>query len=65
MQKILKSNVTEPVKGKIIKQLSGGVCFICRGIPTHEVLYDVYKATKIERYCDNCVKTVYEREAVL
>ena len=41
------------------------LCRHCSGIPTHEILYDVDKATRIERYCDNCVKTVYEREAVL
>lgn len=64
MQKILKSNVNEAVKQNIIKQLSGGVCIICRGIPTHEVVYDVDKATRIERYCDACVKTVYEGEAI-
>jgi hypothetical protein len=64
MQKILKSNVTESVKQSIIKKLSGGVCTICRGIPTREVIYDVDKATRIERYCENCVKTVYAREAI-
>ncbi len=66
MLKIQKSNVAEEVKDKIIKKFCGGTCCMCRRIPSHEVIYDVGdKATRIERYCDNCVKSVYEREAVL
>ena len=46
MQRIAKSNVAEPVKDNVIKKLSGGICCICRGIPSHEVIYDVESATK-------------------
>jgi hypothetical protein len=65
MQKIVKSNVSDAVKENIIKQFSGGLCCICRAIPTQQVVYNVGKATRIERYCDSCVKTVYDHEAVL
>jgi hypothetical protein len=61
IQKILKSNVSDSVKENIIKQLSGGVCCICRSIPTHEITYNVGNATRIERYCNNCIKSAYER----
>jgi hypothetical protein len=63
VQKIVKSNVSDSVKENIIKQLSGGVCCICRAIPTQEVIYNVGDATRIERYCDRCIKTIYERHA--
>jgi hypothetical protein len=67
MYKISKSSLSETAKENIIRRfLDGGtLCCICRGIPTHEVTYNVEKAIKIERYCDSCVKELYEREAAL
>jgi hypothetical protein len=65
MEKIVNSNVTESVKQNIIKRMSGGLCIICRGIPTHEVIYNVENASRIERYCQDCMKSVYAREQVL
>ena len=64
MEKIVKSNVTESVKENIIKRLSGGLCCVCRRIPTHEVIYNVENASRIERYCQDCMKSAYAREQV-
>ena len=61
MLKILKSHVSDTVKENIIKQLSGGVCCICRAIPTHQVTYNVGNATQIERYCDSCINSVHTK----
>jgi hypothetical protein len=30
-----------------------------------DVIHDVERATVIEKYCDNCVKSVFAREEVL
>jgi hypothetical protein len=65
VQKIVNSNVSDIVKDNIVKRLSGGRCCICGAIATQLVTYDADGATRIERYCENCVKTVYEREQVL
>jgi hypothetical protein len=42
-------------------------CWICGGIATLEVRYPVKDggATQIERYCEGCIKKLYEREQVL
>jgi hypothetical protein len=69
VQKVVNSNVSEVVKDSIIKRLSGGRCCICGAIATQMVTYDAsdekQAAKRIEKYCDTCVKTVYEREPVL
>lgn len=67
LQKLVSSPVTEEVKKLGIKKLTGGIspCCVCGSIPTHEIIYNVENATKIERYCSSCVKSVYAREAVL
>ena len=67
LQKLSSSNVTEDVKKLGIKKLTGGIspCCVDGGIPTYEVIYNVENATRIERYCHKCVKSVYTREAVL
>ncbi len=61
---------SEHFKQSKVRELSGGSCCICGFyIPKFEVTYDVsdekQSATKIERYCEKCVKRVYEREPVL
>jgi hypothetical protein len=66
LQKLVSSNVTEDVKKLGIKKLTGvSRCCGCGGIPTHEIIYNVENATRIERYCEKCVKSIYPREAVL
>ena len=66
LQKLVSANVTEDVKKLGIKKLTGGIspCCVDGGIPAYEVIYNVENATRIERYCDKCVKSVYTREAV-
>ena len=49
-------------KQDTIRRLTGGSpCRVCKGIPSHEVRYEVQDggATRIERYCDNCMKKRY------
>jgi len=49
-------------KQDTIRRLTGGSpCRVCKGIPSHEVIYGVQDggATRIERYCDNCMKKRY------
>jgi hypothetical protein len=68
IQKIMNAIVTHSVEKRVIKELTGrSTCFGCDGIPTLEVRYPVKDggATKIERYCEACIKKLYEREPVL
>jgi hypothetical protein len=41
LQKITQSNISEMIKVKMIRELCGSFCCICRGIPSHEIVYDV------------------------
>jgi hypothetical protein len=34
------------------------MCSVCGGIHFYQVLYDVENATRIERYCRNCIKNI-------
>jgi hypothetical protein len=57
-----------------IREILGGACCICDGIPDYKVSYDASDldyhgdrrgATKIEFYCAECMKKCYAREPVL
>lgn len=65
-QKIVNSNnVSDTVKNDLIKNLPNGRCCLCENIATHKLLIDVSDekhATRVERYCETCLKTVYERK---
>src|SRR6476619_3059104 len=53
-------------KQETIRRLTqGSPCCECRGIPSHEVRYEVQDGgdTRIERYCDNCLKKRYRNGA--
>jgi myo-inositol catabolism protein IolC len=69
VQKTLQSNVSSHMKENIVKKFAVGRCCICTDVATQMVTYEVgdqsQGATRIERYCDSCVKKVYECEAVL
>ena len=69
LQKIVSSdNITEYTKQNMIRKLSeGSPCCVCRGIPSLKVSYPVPDggATLVERYCEDCIKKVYQREQVL
>ncbi len=64
LQKIESSNITDERKQRDLKKLTGSQCCIC-SIPSHEVIYHIDGATQMERYCQDCIKKVFEREAVL
>ena len=69
LQKIVSSNnIKDITKQNMIRKLTdGSPCCVCRGIPSLKVSYPVPDggATLIERYCEDCIKKVYQREAVL
>lgn len=67
LQKVVDANVSEGVKKRIIIVTGHTRCWSCSGIPTLEVRYPVKDggATKIERYCEPCIRKLYEREQVL
>jgi hypothetical protein len=69
IQKTLESNVSQIVKDSIVRRFGEGRCCICGTLATQIVTFDAsddrQSAHKIEKYCDNCVKKVYEREPVL
>jgi hypothetical protein len=45
-------------RGYIRKHTGTGICVICENFGTYIATYDVGGATRIERYCDRCVKSV-------
>src|SRR5215510_4023328 len=63
LKKVEKSKVTEVMKQNIIKKVSGGLCCLCRGIPKHKVIYRIEGAVIIEKYCENCIKRVYNEKS--
>jgi hypothetical protein len=57
--------IMDKTKTLIIKKLTdGSPCCVCAGIPC-EILYKLEDITRIERYCENCIKKVYSRVQVL
>jgi hypothetical protein len=66
LNKVLESNnYSSWRKDAMIKHVMGGTCCVCREIPSMQVVYSLEGATRIERYCDKCIKNVFAREAVL
>jgi hypothetical protein len=68
LQKVMSANVTDGVKKRVIKEITGhSGCCICAGIATLEVRYPVPEggAVRLERYCESCITKLYEREQVL
>lgn len=66
LTKLGSSNVAADVKKLGIKKLTGvSPCLVCGGIPSYQISYDVENVSRIERYCDSCIKKLYLREQVL
>ena len=42
----------------IRKHTGTGICVMCENFATYLATYDVGGATRIERYCETCIKTV-------
>lgn len=61
MQKVVESKTSEVAKEQALKRLldGGSRCCVCAGIPRYEKVFDMDGATKIERYCDKCIKKDY------
>jgi hypothetical protein len=60
VQELLKNNYMK--KSEIIKKITGfRSCSSCAGIPDVELSFDLQGASKIERYCESCIKKVFER----
>ena len=66
-QKVVTSpQTTDDIKKLMIKKFAQvSPCCVCGGIPSLEVVYDADVASRVERYCESCVRRVYEREQVL
>lgn len=65
LNSILDSKKFAPFhKEKVIKEITGRCC-VCGNVAIFEVAYPLEGATRIERYCEKCVKSLYEREPVL
>lgn len=60
LQDLLKCNLAENRRQFIITKYTGGLCCICRDVPSKMILYDVgdmaQQAKKVERYCTECFK---------
>lgn len=44
-----------------IKRIIGGLCAGCYGIPEIEIRTKVQGITRLQRYCEKCAKTLFER----
>ena len=54
-----KSGSTTDYDREYIRKHTGtGICVMCENFATYLVTYDVGGATRIERYCDGCVKSL-------
>lgn len=63
IEKIKQSATTPYRKHILIKEILGtNLCCICSEIPQLMVRYDIGGATRIEMYCQTCIKSVYERD---
>ncbi|MFI5423353.1 MAG: hypothetical protein ACHQXG_01025 [Nitrososphaerales archaeon] len=62
---VLNSNRYTPYHKEAIQRKITGFCCICREVPSMQVSYSLEGATRIERYCNKCIKNVFAREAVL
>jgi hypothetical protein len=65
INRIQKSKVAMTIKEDKVKDLVGGLCCICREIPTKQITYDMRHAIKIERYCDECIERSMPEEGLI
>ena len=42
------------IKRDLVKEIMGGECAVCQGMPTKIASYDMDGITLIEKYCDRC-----------
>jgi hypothetical protein len=62
LQKVVSSpQATDEVKKLMIKKFAKvSPCFICGGIPSLEVIYDVDGASRVEQYCEACANRYFQ-----
>jgi hypothetical protein len=57
--KLLNRKSTTDYDREYIRKHTGtGICVMCENFATYLVTYDVGGATRIERYCERCIKSV-------
>lgn len=54
LERLKNPHVSDSAKNHLIKKFAGGFCYVCQGIPTKIVSYDVDGAQLIQKYCDKC-----------
>lgn len=69
LEKIVKNGISNIIKKQIKQLIGGSPCCVCYGIPDYEVIYSVsnepQNAPRVQCYCKDCIKKVYEWEQVL
>ena len=65
LTKRYNSDKTSPYIKESIQRKLGGRCVICGGLAEHIASYDCAGATRIERYCDACVKKTFARNEMV
>ncbi len=62
IKKITSSYRTPSYKASLIRRVTGkSPCCICGGIPSMEVRYPMDDVVRVESYCEQCIKSVFER----
>ena len=56
--KRMSPSTTDYDREYIRKRTGSSICVMCANFATYIATYDVGGATRIERYCDTCVKTI-------
>jgi len=58
LNKVLASNKSPLTKHLAVQKIVGGYCSSCGAIASKKAIFDAHGATVIEKYCDNCVKSM-------
>lgn len=59
---LVSKRYTPKSRDTLLAKISGRCC-VCGAIPTQIASYDCAGATRIERYCDACVKKQFSRSS--
>ena len=62
LNKVLASNRAPLTKSVIVRKIMGSYCSSCGAVATQKACFDAHGATLIEKYCDDCVKTMKFRD---
>jgi hypothetical protein len=57
INEILTSTFNSANRQSRLRELAGGFCIVCNGIPSKKAIYDMKGAKLIDYYCDNCFPT--------